>query len=144
MTPSILAIFFSAYTVQFGLPPNLLSSLCYVESKHDIAAIHKDDGTTNSVGICQVKLKTAVWLGFSGTEKQLMDPKTNIYYSAKYLSYQLLRYRNNTVNAIIAYNKGNSKNLQKTKYSDKVLKQWRIFNDRRQCSKNSCERRPQK
>lgn len=137
MSTILLTLLFSQATIQHSLPPELLSSLCYVESKHKINAVHKDDGTSNSVGICQVKLKTARWLGFNGTEKDLMKPETNIYYAAKYLAYQNKKYKSIT-KAVIAYNKGNAKNLTRTKYSDKVLKQWREANGRK-CNTNSCQ-----
>lgn len=120
---TLTAIFIST-TLQLGLPANLLSSLCYVESKHDINAIHHDDGTSNSVGVCQIKLKTAKWLGFKGTEKQLMDPKINIYYAGLYLRYQLQRY-NSIERAVISYNKGNAKGLTSSRYQATVFKQWR-------------------
>lgn len=139
MSPAILTIMFMVTTAQFHLPQNLLASLCYVESKYDITAVHKDDGTSNSVGVCQVKLKTAKWMGFKGTEKQLMDPRTNIYYAGKYLSYQQKRYHSST-KAIIAYNIGNAKGLTSTKYSAKVIRQWGINNGRK-CDTNSCENR---
>lgn len=127
MDALLLTLLFSTTSAQFSLPPNLLSSLCYVESTHNIKALHRDDGNSNSVGVCQVKLKTAQWLGFKGTEKQLMDPTTNIYYAAKYLAWQKRRY-NSVTKAIIAYNIGNANNLTRTKYSDKVIVQWRVSN----------------
>ena len=139
MSTTALTLLFSLTSAQFNLPTNLLSSLCYVESKHDINAIHVDDGTSNSVGICQIKWSTAKWLGFKGTEKQLMDPKTNIHYAGKFLKYQQTRYKS-TTKAIIAYNIGNAKGLLSTKYSAKVIKQWEINNGRK-CNSNSCERR---
>jgi soluble lytic murein transglycosylase-like protein len=129
MNAVLLTLLFNTTSAEFKLPPNLLSSLCYIESTHNINAVHKDDGGGDSVGICQVKLKTAKWLGFKGTEKQLMYPKTNIYYAAKYLAYQKKRYGNIT-RAIVAYNIGNAKNLTRSKYSDKVIKQWRALNVR--------------
>ncbi len=124
--------------MKFGLQPKLLSSLCWVESKHVITAIHKDDGTSNSVGICQIKLKTAKWLGFKGTEKQLMNPETNIYYAAAFLSYQQHRY-NSITKAVIAYNIGNAKGLTSTKYSVKVLTRWRTEFNGGKCNSNSCD-----
>lgn len=123
-----LTLLFNTTSAQFNLPKGLLSSLCYIESTHNTKAIHKDDGTGNSVGICQVKLSTAKWLGFTGTEKQLMKPSTNIYYAAKYLNYQIRRYHS-TTRGIIAYNFGNAKNLTSTRYSVKVLRQWRVTKD---------------
>lgn len=120
---TLLALFTTA-TIQFSLPPGLLASLCFVESKHDITAIHEDDGDSNSVGVCQIKLKTAQWFGFQGTEKDLMRPAVNIYYAAAYLSYQQRRYKGDITKAIIAYNIGNAKGLTQTQYSIKVIGQW--------------------
>lgn len=121
---STVIAYFILISAQFNLPPNLLSSLCYVESTHNIEAIHYDDGGSNSVGICQIKLRTAQNLGFEGTEQDLMDPYTNIYYAAKYLSHQHKRYHGNIEKSLIAYNMGSAKDLTTTPYSAKVLKIW--------------------
>lgn len=119
-----LALIFSAYSQQFKIPPGLLESLCFVESKHNPDAVHKDDGKTDSLGICQVKLNTARWLGFTGDAKLLMRPDINIFYAAKYLGHQLKRYRGDLSQAVIAYNQGSARSLTSTKYSDKVFTQW--------------------
>lgn len=125
MTLIPLYIIFAVASKNFSLPENLLSSLCYVESNHDISAVHHDDGNSDSLGVCQVKLSTARWMGYKGTSKQLMDPTINIYYAAKYLSYQIKRYHS-TTRGIIAYNIGHAKkSLTSTQYSVKVNKQWR-------------------
>lgn len=120
---TLTAIFIAASST-FNLPPGLLPSLCFVESHHDVKAIHHDDGGTDSLGICQLKLKTAQWMGFRGTERDLMNPKVNIYYSAKYLAYQLDRYED-TTRAVIAYNRGHAGQLTSTIYSDRVMSIWR-------------------
>lgn len=126
-----LSLLFISATHLFGLPPNLLNSLCYVESHHNPSAIHLDDGGANSVGVCQVKLSTAQNLGFKGGEAQLLDPNVNIYYAAKYLSHQIHRYHGSIPRALIAYNQGSAKDLISTKYSDKVINEWRQQNERR-------------
>lgn len=127
---TLIALFIAAST-QYNLPKNLLSSLCYVESKYDIDAFHKDDGKGNSVGVCQIKLPTAKLMGFRGTEKQLMSPEVNILYAAKYLSHQIKRYKGNVTYGIISYNQGSRKLLTNTKYSDTVNKEWRKQNERK-------------
>lgn len=119
-----IAFLFVLYGAQFNLPAGLLSSLCFVESRHDVSAIHMHDGSGNSVGVCQIKLKTARYLGFKGTEKQLMRPDVNIYYAAAYLRYQMNRYRS-IKKGVIAYNIGNARGLTSTIYQTKVFKQWR-------------------
>ncbi len=98
--------------------------MCYVESSHRIAVIHHNDGDGHSLGICQIKLKTAKWLGFKGTEKELMNPKVNIYYAGKYLKHQIRRYKS-IEKGVIAYNFGHAGVLTTSKYQVKVYAIWR-------------------
>lgn len=124
-----LLLVFATVSQTFALPDGLLKSLCYVESHHDVNAMHKDDGKGNSVGICQVKIETAKLLGFKGTEAQLRNPRTNIRYAGKYLAKQYLRYSRNTLKAVAAYNSGtyreNAQGQAKNKqYVKKVFTAW--------------------
>lgn len=119
-----LTVLFLSLTTQYNLPPKLLDSVCYIESHYDVNAIHKDDGGENSLGVCQVKLSTAKWLGFTGNEKQLMRPEVNAKYAAKFLRYQLNRYHDNEVKAVTAYNRGHSTKTGDSKYMRKVFKKW--------------------
>lgn len=124
-----LAALFLSVSQNYNLPPQLLSSLCYVESTHRVNAFHMDDGNSPSLGVCQIKLGTARLLGFKGTQERLMVPEINILYSGKYLHKQLRRYNQDLHKAIAAYNsgtwlvneKGETKNRQ---YVQKVLKAW--------------------
>ncbi len=84
----------------------LLKSVCWVESKLHPDVIHHKDGKSNSYGMCQIKLRTAMGLGFSGSAKELMTVDTNIRMAGRYLSWQLGRYGNNKVKAVSAYNAG--------------------------------------
>lgn len=118
-----LMFIFSIMTVNFDLPPGLLKAVCTVESKLDITAVHYADGKGNSLGVCQIKYKTAQFMGFKGTEQQLMKPRVNAYYAAKYVRYQLNRY-GNINQALVAYNIGNSKNKTESKYSRRVINEW--------------------
>lgn len=120
-----LTALLTTVSIQFGLPHGLLDSVCYIESGRNPAAVHIKDGDSNSIGLCQIKLKTAKWLGFRGSEKDLYNPKVNVRYAAKYLQYQIIRHKGNTTKALIAYNKGNAKGLTRTSYSDKVNEYWR-------------------
>lgn len=121
-----ILVLFTSMSLQYHIPPGLLRSLCYVESKHKINASHHDDGGADSLGICQIKYKTAKDMGYKGTTKQLMQPHVNIKYAAKYLAWQLKRYHK--INkAVIAYNRGNAKNLTTSKYQLKVYKTWRGY-----------------
>jgi soluble lytic murein transglycosylase-like protein len=132
----VLMTLFSANTKEFNLPVGVLAATCFIESSYNVKAIHHDDGGENSVGVCQVKLSTAKWLGFKGTEKQLMKPEINVYYAAKYLKHQLKRYKGDVARALTAYNRGNAIGLTRSAYSDKVLKHLKekIINERKQAS----------
>jgi soluble lytic murein transglycosylase-like protein len=122
----LLHALFVTYSLQFNLPPHLLESVCFVESRHEINAVHQNDGNgTPSLGVCQIKLATAQMLGFKGTEKQLMDPRLNVYYAAAYLDHQLRRYKGHTHRALVAYNRGSAKQLTRSSYSDTVFQEWR-------------------
>jgi soluble lytic murein transglycosylase-like protein len=121
-----LPALFIATSLQLGLPKGLLASVCYVETRHTPTAIHKQDGVSDSLGICQLKYDTAKGLGFKGTTTQLMDPATNIFFAGKYLRHQILRY-GDVRKAVIAYNKGHAGNLTSSKYQDRVYKQWRNY-----------------
>lgn len=119
-----LATIFLAMSVANSLPAKLLESICYVESNHNISAIHRNDGNGDSLGVCQIKLSTAKHLGFKGTAKELMKPEVNIKYAAEYLKYQLNRYDGNFAQAITAYNKGHCKSHGGSSYLAAVFNKY--------------------
>jgi soluble lytic murein transglycosylase-like protein len=131
MNSLTLALLFKVSTSSFGLPPYLLDSLCFVESGYNIQAVHHDDGNSDSLGVCQIKAATARWLGFQGKDRDLMDPRINIHYAAKYLAYQMDRYDGDVIKAVVAYNMGSARRFTSTKYSDKVILRWRQNGRRR-------------
>ena len=115
----ILEIFLSV-SLQLSLPPNLLSSMCWVESKHQTESINYHDGKGHSIGVCQIKLSTAKEMGFKGTQKELLDPKNNIYFAGKYLKTCYNKYKNWS-RAITCYNKGHSSSHGGSEYLAKVM-----------------------
>lgn len=124
-----LVSLFSVISQTYNLPPDLLKSLCYVESTHNVYAVHIDDGGSNSIGVCQIKLPTAKLMGFRGTDKELMNVHDNVKYAAKYLTFQLRRYNGNVYKAVAAYNTGsyithNGVDPINKPYVNKVLKEW--------------------
>lgn len=123
-TLALLALF-NSVSLQFGLPKDLLASICYVESNYNVNAIHHDDGNGDSLGVCEIKLSTAQWLGFKGSQHRLMSPEVNAYYAAKYLKKLIDRYDGDVTLSVIAYNMGSSRGFSSTKYSDKVMKEWK-------------------
>lgn len=126
-----LLLIFATVTQTFNLSPGLLSSICYVESTHKVRAIHVNDGGSDSLGLCQIKLTTAKSFGYKGTAKELHNsPFINAYYAGKYIRHQLNRYNGDVIKAIAAYNAGiyrisNDGRSPKNKlYVAKVLKAW--------------------
>jgi soluble lytic murein transglycosylase-like protein len=112
------------------VPKHLLLSICEVESGLYIKAYKAQDGDgTASYGICQVKYQTAFWLGFRGLPFELLDSRLNADMAARYLKYQLTRYRGNEKLAIAAYNAGRVKRsgnrLINARYVQKV---WKVYN----------------
>lgn len=124
-----IAMVFMTVTQTLGLPQGLLDSICYVESKHTIQVVHKNDGKSDSIGICQIKYETAKGLGYRGSLDHLYDLNTNVYWAGVYLLKQLKRYNGNIEKAVAAYNAGthriNAEGLtMNRKYVDKVFKVW--------------------
>lgn len=123
MTLAALTLLFNLNTAAYNLPPNLIHSICFVESSYNTKAVNIDDGGEDSLGVCQIKYSTAKWMGFKGTRKQLMQPENNIKYASKFLAYQIKRYNGNVTKGVIAYNRGNAIRLTSSPYSVKVFKQ---------------------
>lgn len=126
MNTILLVLTFNLTSLAFNLPPELLASVCYIESHHNPKAVHHDDGKGDSLGICQIKINTAKMLGFEGTSQQLMLPEVNVYYAAAYLNHQITRYHGSIKKSLVAYNMGSAKSFTHSKYSDKVVKEWRL------------------
>lgn len=103
----------------YSVSPTILYAICLHESLGNPRALVATDGGSASYGLCQVKLKTARWLGFNVTPLDLYDPELNAHVAASYLSKQLARYSNYN-KAISAYNAGHYTHINK-KYLHKVL-----------------------
>lgn len=129
MNSLLLAL--SAATTVHELPKGLLSSICYVESTHQVKAHNPMDGGSPSLGVCQIKYKTAQHMGFKGAEGELQaSVKQNTYWAGAYLKWQLKRYKGDIVKAVAAYNAGSykpsvvRKGPINQKYVTKVFKKW--------------------
>ena len=127
MTTVALALMIAS--TNLNLPKGLLSAICYVESRHNAKAVNPDDGHQDSIGLCQLHMDTARFMGYKGDEKGLLNPKTNAYYAGKYLRYQIRRYENDPRKAVAAYNLGHHKLNKKgvivnKAYVEKVFTAW--------------------
>lgn len=88
-----------------GVSGALLLAICTHESGlRNVLVPH--DGGSPSYGICQVKYDTAKMIGFSGKEKDLMDPTINAKWAAEYLKFQKERYDGDWMKSTAAYNSG--------------------------------------
>ena len=86
------------------IDPRVLAAIVKVESRYDARALRRERKVRDwSVGLMQVRVGTARWLGFAGEEFQLMSPDTNLHYGAVYLERLIRRYGSG---AISAYNAG--------------------------------------
>ncbi len=85
---------------------SLLRAICWVESSHNQRVRIVMDAGSPSYGICQVKFATAQHLGYIGSARNLINPETNIHWSAKVLSHWLNRFNGNWKKAATAYNRG--------------------------------------
>lgn len=126
-----LVLLFSSVTIKFDLPKGLISGLCFVESSHIIHALNIDDGKSPSLGVCQIKYQTAKLMGYKGSQTELMNPSNNVYFAAKYLKYQITRYKGDIRKAVAAYNAGSYKkstvyinSAVNHKYVEKVFLAW--------------------
>lgn len=124
MTETALALLFASTSYNLGLPPGLLSAICWVESNHAPSATHLDDNGSDSIGLCQLKLSTARFMGYHGNSQGLFNPVTNVYYAGLYLRRNLRRYDANPVAAISAYNAGRAKVRANRRYVSKVMLAW--------------------
>lgn len=123
-----IMLLFVTYSDTYNLPNGLLAAQCYVESHHSIYAVNPDDGHSPSLGICQIKLATARLMGYKGGATQLMEPKYNIKFAAKYLKHQIDRY-DDIRQGVGAYNSGSFKLSKKglpinQDYIRKVFTEW--------------------
>lgn len=127
ISPAQLDLSFDLASRLSRVDPRLLRAVCWAESSHLPTTVVRRDGTDkrNSYGICQLKLRTARDMGFTGTAKDLMQPHLNIYYAAQYLAFQLKRYHGNVKKAIKAYNRGHYSGRLNCEYVRRVLKAYK-------------------
>ena len=107
---------------QFQLPTGLLKAVCSHESNLDIFEYNHADGMgdNHAIGLCQVLVDTAQHMGqnVDGCSRDyrytprtyrncpLFGPRINANVAAQYLKKHLVRYNNNIIDAVSAYNAG--------------------------------------
>jgi soluble lytic murein transglycosylase-like protein len=116
MTPIAVII---AAAQKAGVSAALLLSVCFVESGHQ-TAINLSDGGSPSYGICQVKYETALMFGRGVRRSYLLSDSGSADCAARYLAYQLDRYRGDVLRAVSAYNAGTA-TKKNFRYVNKVV-----------------------
>lgn len=89
-----------------GVSGNLLLAICAHESLGFTQNYVAKDKGTPSYGSCQIKKKTAEFLGYKGDPNKLNNIEINSYWAARYLKYQQNRYGTNWIKLTSSYNAG--------------------------------------
>lgn len=116
----------------YNISPSLLLAVCSVESDLRPGAINHNDGGRASYGICQVQLRTAKFINGPTHVSDLLNPELNSLIAAKYLRYQLDRYKDDQDCAVAAYNAGSCIKNEKgvyinERYVKKVKRRYRKY-----------------
>lgn len=97
--------------------------------ERESSGVYNATGRGNEYGLMQILCSTARMMEYKGTCDRLFDPAVNIWYSTKYLRYQMDRYADKPMKvywAIAAYNAGTARQaggkFTNQKYVDGVIK----------------------
>lgn len=90
--------FIERYAREYGVDPDLVSAIMYIESKGDPNSI----SSRGALGLMQITPSTAHSLGI----KDVLDPEENIHAGVKYIAELIRRYDESS--ALLAYNAGAS------------------------------------
>lgn len=124
----------AAKSIKHGVPTTLIYAIIFMESSiHPNTKIWEPNVEQFAMGLGQVLPSTARWMGFKGTDEELLKPEVNLEYVAKYLRYQLDRYENDIPEAIAAYNAGSVKYREdgsyiNQAYVNRVSRYFNMFN----------------
>lgn len=104
-----------------GVPdPLLISALIWVESTADPGAEGcGKNPDTRGLGLMQLTLSTARWLGYKEPREDLKEPSVNIDWASRYLGYLLKRC--DSVEAALKRYRGSKKDSTNVAYANKVL-----------------------
>lgn len=103
----------------YHVPFNLLLNLTWVESSWRPTKVNPRDGGSASYGPGQMKLRTARYMGYTGSILGLASARGSRQ-AAKYLHFLWLKHGRNWRKAVSAYNAGHVTSLNKT-YVKKVF-----------------------
>ena len=92
------------YSAAYRVPVALANAVIRIESNYRANAL----GSAGEIGLMQIKPATARMLGYTGTNKGLYNPETNIKWGMKYLGKAHQLGGGNTCGTILRYNAGHA------------------------------------
>ncbi|MBZ9675860.1 lytic transglycosylase domain-containing protein [Mesorhizobium sp. ES1-1] len=92
------------YAATYGVPVSLAHAVIRIESNYRPNMV----GSAGEIGLMQIKPATARMMGYSGADKGLFDPDTNIKYGMKYLAMAQDLGGGTTCGTILKYNAGHA------------------------------------
>lgn len=115
------AEFIHAYAEEQGIKdPLIIPAIIFKESSGNPWA--EGQGTnpdTRGLGLMQITLSTAQWIGYKGEREELKDPDINIQWGTKYLGY-LMKKEKSWEDILMRY-RGSTNQTTNEKYAQKVL-----------------------
>jgi soluble lytic murein transglycosylase-like protein len=97
-----LAVMVENTAVAHGVPLELAHAVVRVESNYNPRAT----GSDGTVGLMQIKPRTARGLGYSGSARGLYDPKTNLEWGIRYLAGARKLAKGNVCRTVLKYQGG--------------------------------------
>jgi len=130
---------FERFEQEYNLPDNLLKAICSVESDfREHVVVYNDGGKgDNGYGLCQIQYGTALHMGMHNDTRclgrvsrycALLRAEVNLKYSAKYIAFQLERYKGDIHKVISSYNAGTATGTNRH-YVRKVLNRLKEYNN---------------
>lgn len=105
---------FLAVSLENGIPVSTLKGFAGMESAFNPQAYREEKGIGDaSYGLMQILNGTAKSVGFTGQPADLFNPRTNLKYSAKFLSGLLKKYPDLS-QAVASYNMGRPRKASET------------------------------
>lgn len=104
------------YAKQNGIDPRLGVALIQVESRFDPWAT----GSAGEIGLGQLKLQTAVDLGYTGNARGLYHVGTNLRYSMRYLAMAKAKSDGSQCGALSKYNAGLYSSERRSDYCRRI------------------------
>ncbi|MFC4624297.1 lytic transglycosylase domain-containing protein [Daeguia caeni] len=102
LTDNAYSSLITHYANVYGVSP----ALAHAVVRHESNFQPNIRGKAGEIGLMQIKLETARYMGYTGTARGLYEPATNIQYGMKYLAMAQKLSDGSTCGTILKYNAG--------------------------------------